>query len=212
MSARPARGFRVRRRKRDASTTIALHGRRVRLPPLALALGLAISGCGTAQPTSRSPAPARLAQLLRGSPRPLASLHAQADRLLGGGRAAFSARLVSLRGYPVVVNVWASWCGPCRSEFPVFQSASAELARRVAFVGVDVLDQAAAARSFLKRLPVSYPSYSDPDAAIARTLNAGAGVPVTAFFDRSGRQTYLHQGAYSDLRTLVQDIKRYAEG
>lgn len=211
MNPAPAHGVRLRRREHGAST-IAPHGRPVRLPLLALTLGLAISGCGTAQPASRAPAPARLAKLLHGSPPPLASLHAQANRLPGGGRAAFRARLVSLRGYPVVVNVWASWCGPCRSEFPLFQSASAQLARRVAFLGVDVLDQASAARSFLKQLPVSYPSYSDPDAAIARALNAGGGVPVTAFFDRSGRQTYLHQGAYPDQRTLVQDIKRYAQG
>ena len=211
MSPWPALGFRVRRRERDAST-IALQVHRVRLPLLALALALAIGGCGTAEPASRAPAPAQLAKLLRGSPSSLAALHAQADRLLGGGRAAFTARLAGLRGYPVVVNVWASWCGPCRSEFPLFQSASARLGRRVAFLGVDVLDQASAARSFLKQLPVSYPSYSDSDAAIARSLNAGAGVPVTAFFDRSGHQTYLHQGAYPDRRTLVQDIKRYAQG
>src|ERR671936_853689 len=71
--------------------------------------------------------------------------------LLGGGAAAFRARLRGLRGHPVVVNKWASWCGPCRSEFPYFQRLGVELGRRVAFLGVDGNDNDSDSRRFLRR-------------------------------------------------------------
>ena len=100
---------------------------------------------------------------------------------------ALKARLSQLRGIPVVVNVWASWCVPCRTEFPLFQVASARLGRRVAFLAVDTLDSAGDARAFLTRFPVSYPSYEDPSGALARFLSPAEGVPITVFIDRAGR-------------------------
>src|SRR5690349_20983554 len=57
-------------------------------------------------------------------PAALGRLHEQANTLLGGGTPAFQARLRALRGHPVVVNKWASWCSPCRAEFPVFQQVA----------------------------------------------------------------------------------------
>lgn len=103
-------------------------------------------------------------------------------------------------------------CGPCRAEFPFFQAAGARLGRCIAFFGVNVSDQAPAAQAFLAKFPVSYPSYEDPGASIARGLGAGSGVPVTVFFDRAGRQSFLHQGAYADERTLLQAIARSGGG
>jgi cytochrome c biogenesis protein CcmG/thiol:disulfide interchange protein DsbE len=113
---------------------------------------------------------------------------------------------------PVVVNVWASWCSPCRAEFPLFQVASTRLGRRVAFVGVDTLDGASDARAFLAKFPVAYPSYEDPSGAIARSLAPTQGVPITVFLGRTGRVSYFHQGAYRSEADLVSDIRRYGEG
>ena len=110
------------------------------------------------------------ARALAGSPAPLAALHAQADRLLPGGTAAYEQRIAALEGYPVVVNVWASWCGPCRFEFPILQKLSARYGKRVAFLGVDSQDSSDAASTFLREAPVPYPSYTDPDKKIAESL------------------------------------------
>jgi thiol-disulfide isomerase/thioredoxin len=139
----------------------------------------------------------------------LAALHRQANQLLFGGKPAFSARLASLRGYPVVVNKWGSWCGPCRGEFPAFQRASLQLGKKVAFLGLDGNDNNDDARKFLKSYPVSYPSYSDPDVSIAASIRAAIAFPTTVFFDRRGKLVYSHPGPYAKAADLVTDIRRY---
>jgi len=76
-------------------------------------------------------------------------------------------------------------------------------------VGVNSRDSAAAARTFLKELPVPYPSYSDPDEEIARAIGGSAGFPATAFYDSDGRLAYTRQGQYASEADLAADIKRY---
>jgi cytochrome c biogenesis protein CcmG/thiol:disulfide interchange protein DsbE len=141
---------------------------------------------------------------------PLAALHAQGSELLGGGAGAFKRRLAALRGYPVVVNKWGSWCGPCREEFPTFQRLSARYGKRIAFLGVDGQDNAPSARKFLRQYPVSYPSYVDDHLAIAKVLQAVQAFPSTVFYDRRGQVAYIKQGLYPDERTLTADLRRYA--
>jgi cytochrome c biogenesis protein CcmG/thiol:disulfide interchange protein DsbE len=176
-----------------------------------LTLAALIAGCGDdGGPPSAAPPPAGKARSLAGAPPALAALHRQSNRLLPGGADAFRARLVQLRGHPVVVNKWASWCGPCRAEFPFFQRLSAELGRRVAFVGVDAEDAEDDARGFLRRYPVSYPSYIDPDQEVARLFDAGVAFPATAFYDARGKLTYVHQGGYASEAKLREDVRRYA--
>jgi cytochrome c biogenesis protein CcmG, thiol:disulfide interchange protein DsbE len=176
-----------------------------------LPLTIALAACG-AQPHSAALPTSQVAAAFTGAPPPLAALHAQADRLLGGGTTAFEARLTSLRGYPVVVNKWASWCGPCQSEFPAFQRAVLAFGRRVAFVGIDANDQNPAAAAFLHKFPVTYPSYMDPDQAIANRIQAGYGMPQTVYFDRRGTPVYTHVGPYPSAAALERDIRRYALG
>src|SRR5215213_10268082 len=109
---------------------------------------VALAGCGSASPKSAGKPDAAS---LKGSPAPLAALHRQGNDLLGGGASAFKSRLRELRGYPVVVNKWASWCGPCRSEFPYFQRQSTKLGKRVAFLGVNSNDNDGDAKRFLRQ-------------------------------------------------------------
>jgi cytochrome c biogenesis protein CcmG, thiol:disulfide interchange protein DsbE len=180
-------------------------------PVLALGVAaLALAGCGASGGGDYSGEHPDYATALAGSPPPLAALHAQADRLLPGGADAFRRRIASLRGYPVVVNVWASWCGPCRFEFPTLQQLSARYGKRVAFFGVNSQDSDNAARTFLEEAPVPYPSYTDPDQAIAREVGAGLGLPDTAFYDRSGKLVQLKRGPYAESADLNADIRRFA--
>ena len=146
---------------------------------------------------------------LAGAPGPLASLHAQSNALLPGGPKAFRKRLAALEGHPVVVNKWASWCGPCRTEFPFFQRQATVQGKKVAFIGVNSGDSTDPARRFLRATPLPFPSYLDPDEDIARTIRAPANYPITVFFDRRGTLTYVHQGGYSSESDLVDDMARY---
>ena len=150
------------------------------------------------------------AKALAGAPRPLAKLYDQADQLLPGGADAFQQRLAELRGHPVVVNKWASWCGPCREEMPWLQREAARRGKRIAFIGVDSRDSDAAAKEFLNEFPVPYPSYTDPDQDIALLIDATIGTPATAIYDSSGKQVHVQQGEYASQDALAADIQRYA--
>jgi len=178
----------------------------------ALGLVIAVSGCGAAQGGDYGGRHPDYGRALAGSPAPLAALHRQADALLPGGGAAYEKRIAGLRGYPVVANVWASWCGPCRFEFPVLQKLAARYGKRVAFLGIDSDDSDDAARTFLSEAPVPYPSYTDPDKGLADSIGASHGFPDTAFYDRSGKLVYLKQGPYLHDSELEADVRRYALG
>ena len=171
------------------------------------ALSLAAVGCGADEPKSAAVPLERLA----GAPAALGGLHDQANELLPGGLGAFEARIERLAGYPVVVNKWASWCAPCRAEFPFFQRLSVRLGKRVAFLGVNSNDNDGAAAKFLERYPVSYPSFKDGNSKIGSELGFGQAFPVTAFYDRHGKRVYTHPGGYSKESELAADIRRYAK-
>jgi cytochrome c biogenesis protein CcmG/thiol:disulfide interchange protein DsbE len=180
---------------------------------------VAVLAVGVIQLSSSSKAPATapskltLAEMrarLAGSPAPLAALHAQANEILPGGLSALRTRLAELRGHPVVVNKWASWCQPCRAEFGAFQRASVAQGREVAFIGVDSGDSSRTdALAFLRSFPVSYPSYYDESGQAGAAVTDSTFTPVTVFYDRNGRQ-YIHQGPYPSTAKLERDVRRYA--
>jgi cytochrome c biogenesis protein CcmG, thiol:disulfide interchange protein DsbE len=182
---------------------------------LALLLGAAAllaaagGGCGGSAGGDYGGEPPDYASALAGAPAPLTALHDQAGELLPGGTEAYERRIAALRGYPIVVNVWASWCGPCRLEFPILQQLSARYGKRVAFLGVDSQDSDDTAATFLEEEPVPYPSYTDPDQEIASSLKT-RGLPDTAFYDSSGKLAYLKIGPYTDAAELEADLRRYA--
>ena len=174
-----------------------------------LVIGLSQANSGKDTKTSTVPSAAEQQRLLAGSPAPLAALHRRAGKLLPGSSSAVRGQLRRLRGHPVVINKWASWCGPCRLEFPVFQRVSVKLGKQVAFVGLDGKDNAGDARRFLQQNPVPYPSFEDPNEKVARTLEAGTYYPTTVFIGRDGKVAYAHQGGYVSDAKLEQDIRRY---
>lgn len=177
---------------------------------ITLGCAFALVACGSANSDADgAPAP-DYAKALAGSPAPLAALHKQGNQILEGGQDGFNARLEGLKGFPTVVNVWGSWCGPCRAEFPHFQQASANLGKKVAFLGVDSEDETDLAEDFLADNPVPYPSYADQDKQIGRSIGVSAGIPATSFFNAEGERTFTKIGQYTSQEELEADIQAYA--
>jgi thiol-disulfide isomerase/thioredoxin len=174
-----------------------------------LVVGLVQAGSKSEKPKDSNVSLADQQRELAGAPPALASLHRQASQLLDGGTTAFDARLKSLAGHPVVVNKWASWCGPCRHEFPFFEHVSAKRGKTVAFVGLNSGDNTSDAKQFLHEFPLTYPSYEDPDEVAARAVGAPSNYPVTVFFDKNGKQAFIRQGGYASEAELERDINRY---
>ena len=189
-----------------------------RIRPL-LSLGVLVlaallgAGCGSSGDRESDGSHPNYAKALAGAPPPLAALYKQANQLLPGGTGAYEKRIAELRGHPIVVNVWASWCGPCREEFPVLQKLSARYGKEVAFLGINSEDSDDLAATFLRENPVPYPSYIDPDKEILDSIGPNfGGLPDTAFYDRSGELLFLKQGEYPDISELEADVRRYALG
>jgi cytochrome c biogenesis protein CcmG/thiol:disulfide interchange protein DsbE len=174
-----------------------------------LALALAGSGCGGDEPRSAAPS-SEAGPASRGAPAPLGKLRSQANALLDGGPAAFRRQIEALEGYPIVVNKWASWCGPCRLEFPFFQRLARKHAKRVAFLGVDSLDSKEQAKEFLERFPVPYPSFFDSKGKVAAVFRGHRVFPASAFYDSEGELVFTKQGPYDTQAALAKDIRRYA--
>jgi thiol-disulfide isomerase/thioredoxin len=139
----------------------------------------------------------------------LPAIRRDANQLLDGGPQAFRARLAGLRGHPVVVNQWASWCGPCRYEFPFFAALARRYEGRVAFLGVNSNDNNKAATDFLKRHPVPFPHFTDPKGRVARVFKGGRAFPTTAFYAADGPLVFTHAGSYANQKKLDDDIRRY---
>lgn len=91
-----------------------------------------------------------------------------------------------LRGYPVVINFWASWCGPCKDEAPRFVASARQHAGSVVFLGVVVQDFTSSARAFLRRYDTNYVSVKDGNGKTFTSYGL-TGVPETYFLDGRGR-------------------------
>lgn len=176
-------------------------------------LALVAIGCGgsdsTADPGASAPG---YSKAIAKAPPKLKALYEQGGKIAPGGLDAFSQQLADVKGYPVVVNNWASWCGPCRTEWPWLQQAAADDLDRVAFMGVNTDDEDAAAQTFLDGHPVPYPSFADPGKDLANQTGANliGAFPNTLYFSADGELLFAHQGVYPDQAALEADIQKYA--
>jgi thiol-disulfide isomerase/thioredoxin len=123
---------------------------------------------------------------------------------LGGGR---STRLAGLRGTPMVVNLWAQWCGPCRTEAPYLSEVARQAAGRLLVVGVDYKEtDPGLALDFARTAGWTYPQLFDPDGRTTEALRLPTGPPQTIFVDADGVVTFVHAGEFTSaaaLRTAI---------
>ena len=105
---------------------------------------------------------------------------------------------------PAVVNVWASWCLPCRAEAALLRQAHAEFGEEIAFIGIDYDDSQRGARLFLDEFDLPFVHYFDPD-GVTIAEYGGIGVPRTYFFAAGGELIKVHNGAI-DEQTLALQI------
>ncbi len=179
----------------------------------AVVVGIVQAG-GSEQATGDVVEPLTRAQVTKpiaGAPADLAALRARVNELDDGGADAFDAQLRALRGHPVVVNLWASWCEPCRFELPFLQREAVRRGDKVAFIGLNVGDERGAARALAEEFPMPYPSFEDPRSNIFARYRA-RGLPTTVFYDAAGKLVIVHQGVFSTQRKLAAAIDRYSVG
>ena len=102
--------------------------------------------------------------------------------------------LADLKGQVVLINFWASWCGPCRQEMPILdQLYRSYQAAGFTLVGVNVEPSSGDAAKFLKSTPVSFPILFDPDSKVSKLYEV-SGMPSTVIVDRTGKVRYVHHG------------------
>ena len=163
-----------------------------RVPGLAIVFAVMLSGCATGMVRGGGP-------VITGPGRPLPAV----GTMTRANRADFTAMIAGARGHPIVVNVWASWCPPCRAEAPLLARAARTYAGRVAFLGVVSRDDPAAAVKFVNRYGIDYPNILDSGDVIAPFL-AVRGLPTTFIFGSDGRLRASVSGGISEQRLAAQ--------
>ncbi len=120
---------------------------------------------------------------------------------------AATVELRKLRGKPIVLNFWASWCVPCRKEMPAFESVHSKLGNKVAFLGMNNQDSRDDALGVLRETRVGYPSGFDPSGRVAESYGL-RGMPTTVFISAGGRILANHPGEMSEgqLRSAITDL------
>jgi peroxiredoxin len=128
---------------------------------------------------------AAAATLQTGAPAPAFQLNSNAGKPLA---------LADFRGQIVLLNFWASWCGPCRQEMPILEQLNRQYhGKGVTLLGVNVEPDSAAAVQWLKATPVTFPILFDTDSKVSKLYEV-AGMPNTVIIDRKGLVRYIHRG------------------
>lgn len=181
-----------------------------------LAAAAVLAGCGNdAPPVAKLSAQEVSSQLAVDPTTPLSpaaeKLEAKAGELIDAGDPvrALDEQVKALRGTPVVVNLWAHWCKPCKVEMPILQRVALDRRGRTVFLGVASSAAQARNAAYLEQeISLPYPSLVDEDGAIVDGTGVD-GLPKTIFYDASGKRV-VHNGPYETEADLVADIERYA--
>ena len=109
---------------------------------------------------------------------------------------------------PVLVNVWGSWCGPCKDEMPIFVDFYSKHSESVGLIGISVEEaDIQNARDFVQAYGMTWPNLYDADGATRATL--GMGVPITLFIDENGEIVYRKIGVVTTIEGLENETRKY---
>lgn len=123
-------------------------------------------------------------------------------------RAGEAVSLSSLRGQVVLINFWATWCGPCRKEMPLLEQLQKKYAPLgFTMLGINVEEDTRLMDAFLKDVPVSFPVLLDPVNGVSKLYNLSA-MPSTVIVDRKGNVRFIHQGYTPGDESKYQDLIR----
>jgi peroxiredoxin len=161
----------------------------------------------------RNPIAALAAALVVALPALAGTADAPAPAFTLAARSGQAVSLEQYKGQVVMINFWASWCGPCRQEMPLLESIYRKYNKMgFTLLGVNVEPDSQAANDWLKQTPVSFPILYDKDSKVSKLYDV-AGMPSTVIIDRSGKLRMLHRGykpgdenEYLDsIRTLIRE-------
>jgi cytochrome c biogenesis protein CcmG/thiol:disulfide interchange protein DsbE len=121
--------------------------------------------------------------------------------------------LSGLRGKPLVMNIWGSWCGPCQKETPYFAQVYDELKHRVQFLGIDDEDDPDSALDFAAHVSpaMRYPSVVDEDKKVLLGIGPPVAVPSTLFIAADGTLVHRESSAYTSAAQLRDDIDEFLD-
>jgi thiol-disulfide isomerase/thioredoxin len=114
--------------------------------------------------------------------------------------------LDQMKGTPLVVNMWATWCKPCVKEMPAFDEVASAISK-VRIMGVNVADSAEDAAAFATKLGVHYEQFTDPTGGLSDAFGV-SGLPATAFIDAAGKVVEVHSGALTAAE-LTELVSKY---
>lgn len=187
----------------------------------AVSLALLLGGCsadvpvkpveGRASTSSATPTPSEALPDLcppRGEPSS-ASSKAPPDLTLNCLGSDDTRGLHDLAGRPMVLNFWASWCGPCKVELPLLARAHREWGDQIAFLGIDVQDASAEAWKVLTATGVDYPQLEDPRGRTRAPFGWHSGLPLTVFVDARGRMVGTERTAFRTYPELTAALHRH---
>ena len=120
-----------------------------------------------------------------------------------------SRSLRALAGRPMVINFWASWCGPCKVELPLLARAHRASGDRVAFLGIDVQDASAEAWKSMTAAGIDYPQLEDPRGITRAAFGWHSGLPLTVFVDERGRMAGTERTAFRTYAEVTTALERH---
>ena len=155
------------------------------MPSKPTSFRLALLSLAATLPLALGTAPVASAKVAQNAPAPAFSLNA-----VGGQKVSLS----QYKGQVVMINFWATWCGPCRQEMPLLDAMYKKY-KKMGFtlIGVNVEPDSKAAEAFLKTMPVTFPVAFDPDSSISK-LYSVQGMPSSIIIDRKGNARVIHRG------------------